>query len=66
LPLGIGSLVGGWFGGKILHHFGEVLGRPQWTWFVITGVGITTTLLLLIYDRLLAPGKESGPGPGAS
>jgi hypothetical protein len=55
LPLGIGSLVGGWFGGKVLHHFGEVMHRPQRTWFVITGVGLVTTVLLLIYDRFVKP-----------
>src|SRR5262249_29877156 len=42
LPLGIGSLVGGWFGGKVLHYFGEVMNRPQTTWFVIAGVGVLT------------------------
>jgi dipeptide/tripeptide permease len=55
LPLGIGSLVGGWFGGRMLHYFGEVLNHPQWTWFVIAGVGVLTTLLLLIYDQMLKP-----------
>lgn len=55
VPLGIGSLVGGWFGGKVLHHFGEVMNRPQWTWFVIAGVGVVTTALLLVYDRMLKP-----------
>src|SRR5215813_3382788 len=57
LPLGIGSLVGGWFGGKLLHHFGEVLHRPERAWFVITGVGVATTVLLLVYDRLVRPEK---------
>jgi POT family proton-dependent oligopeptide transporter len=59
LPLGIGSLVGGWLGGKALHHFGEVMNRPQWTWFAISGVGVLTTVLLLVYDRLVEP---SSPG----
>jgi dipeptide/tripeptide permease len=57
VPLGIGSLVGGWFGGKTLHYFGEVMNRPQWTWFVIAGVGALTTLLLWIYDRVVRPGS---------
>jgi proton-dependent oligopeptide transporter, POT family len=57
VPLGIGSLVGGWFGGKTLHYFGEVINRPQWTWFVIAGVGALTTLLLWIYDRVVRPGS---------
>jgi len=61
VPLGIGSLVGGWFGGKVLHHFGEVLNKPQWTWFVISGVGVVTTLLLLVYDRMVRPKSAESP-----
>jgi len=57
VPLGIGSLVGGWFGGKMLNYFGEVMNRPRWTWFVIVGVGLATTLLLWIYDRIVKPEK---------
>ncbi|MBS1839889.1 MAG: MFS transporter [Acidobacteria bacterium] len=59
VPLGIGSLVGGWFGGKVLHYFGEVMHRPERTWFVIVGVGVVTTLLLWIYDRIVKPGRPS-------
>jgi MFS family permease len=54
-PLGIGSLVGGWFGGRVMHHFGEVVGKPERGWFVITGVGVVTAVLLLIYDRVVRP-----------
>lgn len=61
VPLGIGSLVGGWFGGKVLHHFGEVLNKPQWTWFVISGVGVVTTVLLLVYDRMVRPKSAESP-----
>jgi len=57
LPLGIGSLIGGWFGGKVLHYFGEVQGQPQLTWYVITGVGVLTALLLLVYDRIVKPSQ---------
>jgi predicted MFS family arabinose efflux permease len=53
LPLGMGSLVGGWFGGRVLHYFGEVAGQPQRVWLVITGVGLLTTVLLLIYDQIV-------------
>jgi proton-dependent oligopeptide transporter, POT family len=55
LPLGIGSLIGGWFGGKILHYFGEVQGHPERTWYVITGIGVLTAALLFIYDRIVKP-----------
>jgi len=57
LPLGIGSLVGGWFGGRVLHYFGEVQGRPERAWLVITGVGVLTAVLLFIYDRIVKPTK---------
>jgi POT family proton-dependent oligopeptide transporter len=58
MPIGIGSLVGGWFGGKLIHHFGEVKHQPQQMWVVITSVGVLTALLLWIYDRTLMP-KEA-------
>ena len=28
LPMGIGSLIAGWFGGLLIHHFGEVRHQP--------------------------------------
>ena len=59
LPLGIGSLIGGWFGGRVLHYFGEVQGRPELVWYVIIAVGLLTTLLLWIYDRIVKPAKEA-------
>ena len=61
LPLGIGSLVGGWFGGRVLHYFGEVQGQPQRVWYVITGVGVLTAVLLFVYDRIVEPSKEALP-----
>jgi len=58
LPLGIGSLLGGWFGGRVMHHFGEVMHKPERAWWVITGVGVGTAVLLMGYDLLVRPGKE--------
>src|SRR6202795_1137507 len=57
LPIGIGSLLGGWFGGRLVHHFGEVQHRPDRIWWAVTGVGLLTALLLLIYDRVVKPGS---------
>jgi proton-dependent oligopeptide transporter, POT family len=54
LPIGIGSLVAGVFGGKLIHHYGEVAHQPQRIWWAVTAVGILTTLLLWIYDRTIA------------
>ncbi len=57
LPIGVGSLIGGWFGGRVMHHFGEVSHQPQRAWWVVSGVGVLTALLLWIYDRVIKPGK---------
>jgi proton-dependent oligopeptide transporter, POT family len=59
LPLGIGSLVGGWFGGRVMHHYAEVEHHPAQAWYVITGVGVLTALLLLIYDRVFKPAESA-------
>ena len=51
LPIGIGSLVGGWFGGFLIHHFGEVRHKPAMIWWCVSGVGMATAGLLWIYDK---------------
>ncbi len=51
LPIGIGSLIGGWFGGTIVHRFGEVQHQPAMIWWSVTGVGLATAAALWIYDR---------------
>jgi proton-dependent oligopeptide transporter, POT family len=52
LPIGIGSLIGGWFGGSLAHHFGEVMHQPERMWWCVTAVGVATTALLWVYDRI--------------
>lgn len=55
LPIGIGSFIAGWFGGRLIHYFGEVKHQPQEMWLVVTAVGILTAVLLWIYDRTFTP-----------
>ena len=55
LPLGIGSLIGGAFGGFLIHYFGEVKHEPAGMWWVIIGVGVMTAVLLWVYDRVMMP-----------
>lgn len=62
LPIGIGSIFGGPFGGKLIHHFGEVQNQPQRIWWVVTAVGLLTAILLWIYDRLLTPSGQPTDG----
>jgi len=51
LPIGIGSLIGGKFGGMLLHRFGEVQHRPDLIWWSVTGIGVATAALLWVYDK---------------
>jgi POT family proton-dependent oligopeptide transporter len=53
LPIGIGSLIGGWFGGTLMHHFGEVTHQPERMWWVVAAVGLATAAALWIYDRVV-------------
>jgi dipeptide/tripeptide permease len=62
LPIGIGSLIGGWFGGTLIHHFGEVTHQPGRMWWVVTAVGLATTGLLWIYDKVVMAGETSSAG----
>jgi hypothetical protein len=55
LPIGIGYLVAGPTAGWLLHYFGEVQQRPEMMWYVVSGAGIATTILLILYDRLVRP-----------
>ncbi len=61
LPIGIGSLVGGWFGGRVMHQFAEVAHQPQRAWWAISAVGLLTTVLLWVYDRVVKPSGHEAP-----
>jgi proton-dependent oligopeptide transporter, POT family len=61
LPIGIGSLIAGWFGGKLIHHFGEVTHQPVRIWWAVTAVGVLTAILLWVYDRVFMPSGETAP-----
>jgi len=53
LPLGIGSFIAGKFSGWLMQHYGEELHQPKMVWWWVTGVGLATTLLLWIYDKVV-------------
>jgi dipeptide/tripeptide permease len=61
MPIGIGSLIGGWFGGKLMHHFGEVQQQPARIWWTVTGVGLATAVVLWIYDRIVGTPATASP-----
>jgi POT family proton-dependent oligopeptide transporter len=53
LPIGIGSLIGGKLGGMLIHHFGEVMHRPERIWWTVADLGVATAVLLWAYDKLV-------------
>lgn len=58
LPIGIGSLIGGWFGGLLVHHFGEVTHQPGRIWWAVSAVGVVTAALLWIYDKKVSGSNQ--------
>jgi POT family proton-dependent oligopeptide transporter len=58
LPIGIGYLIGGRTAGWLLHYFGEVLQRPALMWYAVSGMGLLTGALLIVYDRFVQPSKS--------
>ena len=62
LPIGIGSLIAGPFGGALIHYFGEIKHQPEKMWCAVIAVGVLTALLLWIYDRTLMPKEEQAKG----
>jgi MFS family permease len=62
LPIAIGSALAGVIGGRLVHYFGEVRGAPQQLWWVIFGVGMLTTALMVVYDKMVKPGTAQPAG----
>ena len=54
LPIGIGYFIAGPLGGYLIQRSGSSA-HPQEMWWVIVAVGMATTLLLWIYDKIVKP-----------
>jgi proton-dependent oligopeptide transporter, POT family len=63
LPVAIGYFIGGPLGGMLVHHYGEVVHRPQEMWRVVTGIGILTALFMLLYDKIVKPKETAAEAP---
>lgn len=58
LPVAIGFLAAGLIGGRLVHYFGEVVHQPHRIWWVVSAIGLATTLLMWVYDRVFKPGEK--------
>jgi MFS family permease len=60
LPIAIGTFFSGWSSGYLVSRFVEG-GNPEAPkmWLIVGGYGVVSTLLLLAYDRFIAPAPPS-------
>jgi dipeptide/tripeptide permease len=60
LPIAIGTFISGWSSGYLVEHYVEG-GNPDAPkmWFVVGSYGVVSTVLLILYDRFVAPAKAS-------
>jgi dipeptide/tripeptide permease len=56
LPIAIGTFVAGWSSGYLVKHYVEG-GNPDapHMWFVVGAYGVVSTILMVLYDRFVAP-----------
>jgi dipeptide/tripeptide permease len=56
LPIAIGTFIAGWSSGYLVSHYVEG-GNPAAPrmWFVVGSYGVVSTLLMVLYDRFVAP-----------
>jgi len=55
LPVALGYFMGGPLGGYLVHEYGDVLHRPAQMWWVVSGVGVFATILMLFYNKIVKP-----------
>jgi dipeptide/tripeptide permease len=58
LPIAIGTFFSGWSSGYLVAHFVEH-GNPDAPkmWFIVGSYGVVATVLLILYDRFVAPAQ---------
>ena len=63
LPIAIGYFIAGPLGGYLVQHYGAT-SHPLRVWWVIAGIGMLTTVLMVVYDKVVKP--TSAPDPARS
>lgn len=58
LPIAIGFLIAGKIGGRLVHYFGDGSHNPAQMWWVISAIGIGTTILMVIYNQVFGASKK--------
>jgi dipeptide/tripeptide permease len=59
LPVAIGALVAGYLSGFLVETFLKQSHRPAMMWYTLAAIGGVSTVLMLLYDRFVAPKKAA-------
>lgn len=61
LPIAIGTFIAGAISGKLVNHYINGPGRdaPQHMWYVVGAIGVGSTILMALYDRLVIRRRRS-------
>lgn len=62
LPVAIGSVVAGVLGGNLVQHYVKESAHPEHMWWIVAGIGFATTVLMVLYDLLVAPRPAAAQG----
>src|SRR4029450_13867867 len=63
LPIAIGTFGAGLVAGPLVEaYIRSGVAHPSRMWYVIGAIGVVTTMLMVVYDRLLAP-RGAGSAP---
>ena len=54
LPIAIGTFGTGLLAGRLVEAYKDAA-QPSHMWYVLGGIGVVTTILMVLYDRFLAP-----------
>jgi hypothetical protein len=63
LPIAIGTFGAGLIAGPLVDAYAQAP-QPSHMWLVIGGIGIVSTILMIVYDRFIAP-RDRGAAAGA-
>ena len=61
LPIAIGTFITGAITGPLVNHYirGAGRGAPQQMWYVIGTIGVVSTLLMVVYDRVVVRSRRA-------
>jgi dipeptide/tripeptide permease len=59
LPVAIGTFVAGAIAGRLVTTYVQGSATPQHMWYVVGSIGVVSTLLMLAYDRFVAPRRAA-------